>query len=128
MRRPHLYSTWPCKFPLSSHLHITNLRSSVQSPFDLYILTKATERARRFANQPSMKPFLATELAPGAAIATESQITQFVKDSMGVAYHPLGTAAIGDRATGGVVDANLRVYGPYSYVPCLIIRRLFDSM
>ncbi|KAJ6546703.1 hypothetical protein DFH09DRAFT_1170791 [Mycena vulgaris] len=78
----------------------------IQSPFDLYILTKATQRARRFASQASLTPFLAGELLPGAAITTDAQFSQYVKDSMGVAWHPLGTAAI-----GSVVDANLRVEG-----------------
>nr|KAJ6528751.1 hypothetical protein DFH09DRAFT_1327572 [Mycena vulgaris] len=79
----------------------------VQSPFDLYILTKAAQRARRFATQPSLTPFLTgTELSPGAAVTTDGQFQQFVKDAIGVAYHPLGTAAI-----GSVVDENLRVKG-----------------
>ncbi|KAJ7772393.1 hypothetical protein B0H16DRAFT_1409752 [Mycena metata] len=78
----------------------------IQSPFDLYILTKAAQRARRFAAQPSLIPFLAGELLPGSAIKTDAQFSQFVKDSMGVAWQPLGTAAF-----GSVVDANLRVKG-----------------
>ncbi|KAJ7443123.1 hypothetical protein FB451DRAFT_1105338 [Mycena latifolia] len=97
----------------SSHIVSANVTAApsfdlalVQSPFDLYILTKATQRARRFANQASLTPFLAGELLPGAAITTDAQFSQFVKDSMGVAWHPLGTAAI-----GSVVDANLRVKG-----------------
>ncbi|KAK7046421.1 L-sorbose 1-dehydrogenase [Favolaschia claudopus] len=78
----------------------------MQSPFDLYILTKAAIRARRFASQSSLQPFIGAELAPGSSVQTEAQFQQFVKDSMGVAYHPLGTAAI-----GSVVDSNLRVQG-----------------
>ncbi|KAJ7901492.1 hypothetical protein B0H13DRAFT_2027878 [Mycena leptocephala] len=78
----------------------------IQSPFDLYILTKAIQRARRFASQASLTPFLAGELYPGPAITTDAQFSQHVKDSIGVAWHPLGTAAF-----GSVVDANLRVKG-----------------
>ncbi|KAJ7362295.1 hypothetical protein DFH08DRAFT_840650 [Mycena albidolilacea] len=78
----------------------------VQSPFDLYILTKAAQRARRFGTQSSLTPYVAGELSPGAAVTTDAQFAQFVKDNMGVAYHPLGTAAI-----GSVVDAKLRVKG-----------------
>jgi hypothetical protein len=43
---------------------------------------------------------------PGAAITTDAQFSQYVKDFMGVAWHPLGTAAI-----GSVVHANLMVKG-----------------
>ncbi|KAJ7704917.1 hypothetical protein B0H17DRAFT_1038728 [Mycena rosella] len=97
----------------SSHIVSANATAApsidlalIQSPFDLYILTKAAQRARRFATQASLTPFLAGELLPGAAITTDAQFSQFVKDSMGVAWHPLGTAAF-----GSVVDANLRVNG-----------------
>ncbi|KAJ7704904.1 hypothetical protein B0H17DRAFT_1193392 [Mycena rosella] len=97
----------------SSHIVSANATAApsidlalIQSPFDLYILTKAAQRARRFATQASLAPFLAGELLPGAAITTDAQFSQFVKDSMGVAWHPLGTAAF-----GSVVDANLRVNG-----------------
>ncbi|KAJ7212841.1 hypothetical protein C8J57DRAFT_1538966 [Mycena rebaudengoi] len=97
----------------SSHIVSANVTATpsidlalIQSPFDLYILTKAAQRARRFATQASLTPFLAGELLPGAAITTDAQFSQFVKDSMGVAWQPLGTAAF-----GSVVDANLRVKG-----------------
>ncbi|KAJ7851875.1 hypothetical protein B0H13DRAFT_2359839 [Mycena leptocephala] len=78
----------------------------IQSPFDLYILTKAAQRARRFTTEASLAPFLAGELLPGAAITTDAHFSQFVKDSIGVAWHPLGTAGF-----GSVVDADLRVKG-----------------
>ncbi|KAJ7749933.1 hypothetical protein B0H16DRAFT_1550648 [Mycena metata] len=97
----------------SSHIVSANVTAKpsidlalIQSPFDLYILTKAAQRARRFATEASLTPFLAGELLPGAAITTDAQFSQFVKDFMGVAWHPLGTAAF-----GSVVDANLRVKG-----------------
>ncbi|KAJ7890079.1 hypothetical protein B0H14DRAFT_3855494 [Mycena olivaceomarginata] len=97
----------------SSHIVSANATAApsidlalIQSPFDLYILTKAAQRARRFATQASLTPFLAGELFPGAAITTDAQFSQFVKDSIGVAWHPLGTAAF-----GSVVGANLRVKG-----------------
>ncbi|KAJ6576672.1 hypothetical protein DFH09DRAFT_1149975 [Mycena vulgaris] len=97
----------------SSHIVSANVTATpsidlalIQSPFDLYILTKAAQRARRFATQASLTPFLAGELLPGAAITTDAQFSQFVKDSISVAWQPLGTAAF-----GSVVDANLRVKG-----------------
>ncbi|KAJ7105705.1 hypothetical protein C8R44DRAFT_806688 [Mycena epipterygia] len=97
----------------SSHIVSANATAApsidlalIQSPFDLYILTKAAQRARRFATQAPLTPFLAGELLPGAAITTDAQFSQFVKDSIGVAWHPLGTAAF-----GSVVDANLMVKG-----------------
>jgi choline dehydrogenase-like flavoprotein len=99
--------------PILQLLQLTRFTSSGQSPFDIFILNKATQRARRFATQPSMTPFVGIELAPGAAVTTDAEFTQFVKDAMAVAYHPLGTAAIGERSGGGVVDANLRVYGAF---------------
>ncbi|KAJ7792030.1 hypothetical protein B0H14DRAFT_3499756 [Mycena olivaceomarginata] len=91
----------------------------LQSPFDLYILTKAAQRARTFATQSSLVPFLAAagEISPGTAVSTDAQFEQFVKDAVGVGYHPLGTAAIGI-----VVDADLRVQGSgvcFSFSPSM---------
>ncbi|KAJ6530149.1 hypothetical protein B0H19DRAFT_1192260 [Mycena capillaripes] len=97
----------------SSHIVSANVTAApaidlalIQSPFDLYILTKAAQRARRFANQAPLTPFLAGEILPGAAITTDAQFSQFVKDSIGVAWNPLGTAAFGQ-----VLGADLRVKG-----------------
>ncbi|KAJ7705256.1 GMC oxidoreductase-domain-containing protein [Mycena rosella] len=69
----------------------------------------------RFTKQSTLKPFLtsggSSEVSPGVGVTTDAQFNQFVKDNIGVAYHPLGTAAIGDQSKGGVVDVNLKVYG-----------------
>ncbi|KAF7343874.1 L-sorbose 1-dehydrogenase [Mycena sanguinolenta] len=78
----------------------------LESPFDVYILKKAAIRARRFASQSYMKPFLAGEVSPGTAVQTDAQFEAFVKSAVGVAYHPLGTASF-----GSVVDSTLRVMG-----------------
>jgi choline dehydrogenase-like flavoprotein len=52
---------------------------------------------------------------PGAAITTDAQFSQYVKDFMGVAWHPLGTAAI-----GSVVHANLMVKGASFPLPVFL--------
>ncbi|KAJ6503887.1 hypothetical protein C8R45DRAFT_974000 [Mycena sanguinolenta] len=78
----------------------------LQSPFDLYILKKAAIRARRFSTQPSMTPFLAGETSPGTAVISDAQFETYVKNAVGVAYHPLGTSSF-----GSVVDSTLRVQG-----------------
>ncbi|KAF8187869.1 GMC oxidoreductase-domain-containing protein [Mycena galopus ATCC 62051] len=85
------------------------------SPFDFYILTKAAERVRRFASQPSLTPFLAGEVSPRANVTTDAQFETFVKEGVGLAFHPLGTAAL-----GSVVDANLRVTGTVN-VPVFVV-------
>ncbi|KAK7042809.1 L-sorbose 1-dehydrogenase [Favolaschia claudopus] len=97
----------------SSHIVSTDVKQApkfdlalFQSPFDLYILTKATARARRFATQDSVKPFVAAEIAPGANVTSDEQFETFVKNSVGLSYHPLGTAAL-----GSVVNKDLRVNG-----------------
>ncbi|KAJ7725888.1 GMC oxidoreductase-domain-containing protein [Mycena olivaceomarginata] len=61
-----------------------------------------------YRTQSSLVPFFAAagEISPGTAVSTDAQFEQFVKDAVGVGYHPLGTAAI-----GSVVDAELRVQG-----------------
>ena len=38
-------------------------------------------------------------------------LQEFIKDNARPVYHPVGTAAMMPREDGGVVDANLKVYG-----------------
>ncbi|KAA1474735.1 alcohol oxidase [Dentipellis sp. KUC8613] len=43
--------------------------------------------------------------------ATDEELKEYVRDTCTTSFHPLGTAAMGRREEGGVVDARLKVYG-----------------
>ncbi|TFY66957.1 hypothetical protein EVG20_g4125, partial [Dentipellis fragilis] len=42
---------------------------------------------------------------------TDEELKEYVRNTCGTSFHPLGTAAMGKREEGGVVDARLMVYG-----------------
>ncbi|KAL0566730.1 hypothetical protein V5O48_015275 [Marasmius crinis-equi] len=51
------------------------------------------------------------EVAPGQAGDGDEKMREYIRNNMGVVFHPVGTAAMLPREMGGVVDAELRVYG-----------------
>ena len=53
---------------------------------------------------------IASEEVPGAAIETDEQLAQFVRDHAW-GHHACGTCAIGMRAAGGVLGSDFRVHG-----------------
>ncbi|KAI8939291.1 hypothetical protein NX059_005116 [Plenodomus lindquistii] len=52
------------------------------------------------------------EYDPGLNTTTDAQWEKYAKDNVFTFYHPLGTCAMLPKADGGVVDPELKVYGP----------------
>jgi choline dehydrogenase len=82
----------------------------LKDPDDRYIAMEGVKLVRRLAEQPSLKPYIAAELVPGASIATDADIMDYVTAAAFSPYHAAGSCRMGvdDRA---VVDARLRVHG-----------------
>jgi len=52
------------------------------------------------------------ETVPGSTVATDQEMTDWLRDHMGPSNgHMVGTAAMAPRSLGGVVGADLRVHG-----------------
>jgi choline dehydrogenase len=67
---------------------------------------------REIMGQPAMAPYLKHEIQPGAALQTDDQLDNFLREHAESAYHPCGTARMGradDRMA--VVDPECRVIG-----------------
>ncbi|BGP52030.1 hypothetical protein JCM10450v2_008001 [Rhodotorula kratochvilovae] len=79
----------------------------LQSDLDTFLLAKAGQYLRRAAAQPALKQLIASEAEPGPAVQSQAQWEDWVRS----VDHPLGTAAMRPRASGGVVAPNLKVYG-----------------
>ena len=59
-----------------------------------------------------MKPYIAAELAPGAAKATDAEIDAYVRATAITVHHPLGTCKMGtERDEAAVVGLDLKVRG-----------------
>jgi choline dehydrogenase-like flavoprotein len=77
---------------------------------DLKAAVEAVRAIREVMGQPSLAGVIEEELAPGPHIQTDSQITEYVKESVTTMWHPVGTCRMG-RDVRAVVDARLRVRG-----------------
>jgi choline dehydrogenase-like flavoprotein len=83
----------------------------MSNQYDHKALVEAAKFARRIANTEPIKSAWKTETEPGEAVQTDEQWLAYAKKVMASFYHPVGTCAMLPRKDGGVVDAELRVYG-----------------
>ncbi|EKM74904.1 hypothetical protein AGABI1DRAFT_109751 [Agaricus bisporus var. burnettii JB137-S8] len=84
----------------------------LESEWDTWFLAKATAYGRRFFETESFKEiFDSEEVFPGLDTQTDEQWQQFIKDTVNLGYHTVGTASLLPRDKNGVVDPNLKVYG-----------------
>jgi choline dehydrogenase len=67
---------------------------------------------REIMGQAAMRPFVKSEIQPGAGVQSDDEIDAFIRDHAESAYHPCGTARMG-RADDplAVVDPQGRVIG-----------------
>lgn len=65
---------------------------------------------RRFAAQPSLRPFLTAELWPGPAMQDEEELLGAFRSTFVSGLHAVGTCRMGNDADA-VVDADLKVHG-----------------
>ncbi|KAG9047354.1 hypothetical protein FS837_002515, partial [Tulasnella sp. UAMH 9824] len=79
--------------------------------FDLKVMTEAVKFARKIAQTEPLKSAVASFQDPAASVTSDADFAAYVKDAITPVYHPAGTAALGPRANGGVVDSRLKVYG-----------------
>lgn len=83
----------------------------MSSAYDRKALVEAAKFSRRIAHTEPIRSAWEAETEPGEAVQTDEQWLDFARRSMGSFYHPVGTCAMLPRKDGGVVDADLRVYG-----------------
>ena len=72
---------------------------------------EAVRVARRILNQPAMDPYNGGELSPGPAIASDTEILDWVRRDAETALHPSCTAKMGVGADAVLDPATMRVHG-----------------
>lgn len=80
------------------------------NPIDLDVLVASIVFNRQMLSTEAMKPLEPLQLVPRSN-ATEQDIMQMIKSGLQTEYHPSGTCAMLPINLGGVVDAQLLVYG-----------------
>lgn len=78
---------------------------------DVEILREALKLARRLGQAAPLTDTVGAETVPGATVQTDEEWETWLRGQVFTEYHPSSTCAMLPRELGGVVDANLRVYG-----------------
>ena len=77
---------------------------------DLTALAQAIQRVRRMTGPLIRDGVILEETLPGPAVQSESELEAYVRDNAW-GHHACGSAAIGPREVGGVLDSRFRVHG-----------------
>ncbi|KAH6688255.1 choline dehydrogenase [Plectosphaerella plurivora] len=83
----------------------------LSNEYDHRALVEAAKFSRRVANTEPIRSAWTSETEPGADVQTDAQWLDFAVKTMGSFYHPVGTCSMLPLKNGGVVDAELLVYG-----------------
>lgn len=82
-----------------------------QATWDMTEQVGTAKYIRQLFNTAPLKSLLANETEPGAAVATDEQLSEWILDNYRSNFHPVGTTAMMPKDIGGVVDSSLKVYG-----------------
>jgi choline dehydrogenase-like flavoprotein len=77
---------------------------------DVQPLIRAIKLARRILGAASFAHYHATEVAPGVAVQTDTEIAEFIRASAYTVHHQVGTCRMGEHPDA-VVDSQLRLRG-----------------
>lgn len=86
-------------------LPLTKIRQDVQT------LREGLKLVRRIGESGPLKSSLSEEIWPGKDVQTDDEWDEWLRGSVFTEFHPSSTCAMLPLKQGGVVDANLRVYG-----------------
>ncbi len=86
------------------------LTNSLAEPEDIAALVAGTRRAREIAASGPFAEVLGRELLPGPDVDGDEDLIDYVRQRLGLLYHPVGTCRMGSDE-GAVVDPELRVRG-----------------
>lgn len=75
------------------------------------MLREGLKIARRFGSTGPLKSCFTNETSPGSSVQSDEDWETWVRKSASTEFHPSSSCAMLPREQGGVVDANLRVYG-----------------
>lgn len=82
----------------------------LQADEDRRVTVDIVRRIREIATQSPLKDLIASEIRPGLACETDSEIIQYARDTGDTCWHPLGSCRMGADALS-VVDPEFRVRG-----------------
>ncbi|KNZ73298.1 Choline dehydrogenase [Termitomyces sp. J132] len=78
---------------------------------DINILVKAYRILQAIHSQEPLKSIIDCKALPGKSSDTDEALIEYIKKSVFMAFHPLGTTSMLPFEDGGCVDNQLKVYG-----------------
>jgi len=78
---------------------------------DVTMLREGLKLARKIGQTPPLSNVMGNEILPGSQVNTDAEWDAYLQNNVGTEYHPSCTCAMLPLSQGGVVDANLSVYG-----------------
>ena len=92
--------------------HPRILQRFLSTDADWRALRVGVRSAREIAAQPSMREFIAREIAPGSDKSSDADIDAHIRNTAITVHHPAGTCKMGRESDqSAVVDAELRLRG-----------------
>lgn len=82
-----------------------------QGDADTKVLRDGIRLARHVLQQEPFDPHVHRELAPGADAQDDAALDDFIRQTVGTLFHPVGTCAMGKGAMSVVDPSSLRVHG-----------------
>lgn len=102
----HLYinSSNPFDYPVIDPAYLSH-------PADITLLREGLKLARTLGQTQPLNGTIESEVSPGSAVVTDADWNAWIPTVIGTEYHPSCSCAMLPLELGGVVDANLKVYG-----------------
>jgi len=82
----------------------------METAHDVDAMIRGVRLARKLAEQPALKPYIAEEVVPGPTARSDEQLIEDIRNRGVSNLHPVGTCRMG-TGRDAVVDPRLRVYG-----------------
>ncbi|MBI3498430.1 MAG: choline dehydrogenase [Proteobacteria bacterium] len=84
----------------------------LSEPEDRACVIAGLKIARRIAQMPALRDYIAGEYSPGGDVQTDDELLAFAREKGGTIYHPAGSCKMGPEGDAmAVVDPRLRVIG-----------------
>jgi len=78
---------------------------------DVTLIREGLKLARQIGQTTPLSNSIGNEILPGTQVNTDDEWDNYLSGAVSTEYHPSCTCAMLPRSQGGVVDANLLVYG-----------------
>lgn len=83
----------------------------LDTEYDRELMLAGMRLMRQFTSAPAFQSVIEEEVYPGAAVETDDQLTEFVRDNAWTVFHPCCTCRMGQDAATSVVNEKLQVHG-----------------